>query len=73
MKFIKYILPAMAAVGMLAACSDEPTGESTKRPAGSGDEPEQPEEPSNPSDVVSPEPDFSLSTQKISVDLSKKL
>ena len=37
MKFIKYILPAMAAVGMLAACSDEPTGESTKRPAGSGD------------------------------------
>ncbi len=74
MKFIKYILPAMAAVGMLAACSDDPKGESTKRPTGSGgDEPEKPEEPANPSDIVSPVPDFSCNTQKTAIDASKKL
>lgn len=74
MKFIKYILPAMAAVGMLAACSDDPKGESTKRPTGSGgDEPEQPEKPTNPSDIVSPVPDFSCNTQKTAIDASKKL
>lgn len=74
MKFIKYILPAIAAVGMLAACSDDPKGESTKRPTGSGgDEPEQPEKPTNPSDIVSPVPDFSCNTQKTAIDASKKL
>ena len=74
MKFIKYILPAMVAVGMFASCSDEPTGESTKRPTGSGgDEPEKPEEPTNPSDIVSPVPDFSCNTQKTAIDASKKL
>lgn len=73
MKFIKYILPAMVAVGMLASCSDEPTGESTKRPTGSGgDEPEQPEKPVDPSDIVSPVPDFSCNTQKTTIDASKK-
>lgn len=74
MKFAKYILPAIAAAGMLAACSDEPTGESTKRPAGSGgDEPETPETPVDPSDIVSPVPDFSCNTQKVAIDASKKL
>ena len=73
MKFIKYILPAMVAVGMFASCSDEPTGESTKRPTGSGgDEPEQPEKPVDPSDIVSPVPDFSCNTQKTTIDASKK-
>ncbi len=74
MKFAKYILPAIAAAGMLAACSDEPKGESTKRPTGSGgDEPEQPEKPVDPSDIVSPVPDFSCNTQKTAIDASKKL
>lgn len=73
MKLIKYILPAMVAVGMLASCSDEPTGESTKRPTGSGgDEPEQPEKPVDPSDIVSPVPDFSCNTQKTTIDANKK-
>jgi len=64
----------MAAVGMLAACSDEPSGESTKRPTGSEDpgKPEQPDKPVNPSDIVSPVPDFSCNTQKTTIDASKK-
>lgn len=75
MKLSKYILPAFVVAALFAAsCTDEPTGESTKVPTGSTQKPDPtPEEPTvNPSDVVSPIPDFTCTTTKTTIDVSKK-
>jgi O-glycosyl hydrolase len=67
MKFGKYLICGAVALS-LTACSDEPKGESTKRPVGSGTE--EPDKPSgNPDDdVVSPTPAFALNNEKVTVD-----
>lgn len=70
MKLTKYLLCGAIALAFSACGNDDP-GVSTKRLAGSED-PDKPENPSTPGDgVVSPEPTFTLSTRKVSVDRSK--
>ena len=68
-KTIKTIAICGTAAFMLAACSDEPHGVSTKHPVGS-------EGPSGPSfgeddDVTSPVANFPLTNQKVTVNTSK--
>lgn len=75
MKIAKYLIICVLSMGMLA-CSDGPSGTSTKHPNG-GDEPDQPEQPGDnddpEDDVKSPTPTFTLSTEKISVNPDKKI
>lgn len=62
MKILKYLLSGIVMLSF-ASCYDEPTGESTKVPAGSED--------INPDDIVSPKPSFSCNTENVTVDPSK--
>lgn len=70
MKFGKYLLCGAVALSF-AACSDEPSGTSTKHPVGS--EPSTPEKPDDGKgdNVVSPTPSFTLTTQKTTLNASK--
>lgn len=71
MKFNRTFICAFASVALLASCSEEP-GVSTKVPV-NPETPEVPdEEPDEPgSEVVSPVPSFTCSTQKATINASK--
>lgn len=73
MKISKYLVIGMLAFAFVT-CSDAPKGESTKRPTGSGDS-EQPEQPGGDADddVISPVPEFQLSSQAVKVNPDSKL
>lgn len=75
MKFTKYLIAAFAAAALFTACSDDPSGVSTKVPTGSQTEdpdPAKPDNPVDPSDIQSPLPIATNATAKTTVDATAK-
>ncbi len=70
MKLINLILCGGLAISF-CACSDTPSGESTKRPAGQDPDPKPTPEPGGDDNVVSPTPSFTLNNRTVAVNTAK--
>lgn len=70
MKLINLILCGGLALSF-CACSDTPSGESTKRPAGQDPDPKPTPEPGADDNVVSPTPSFTLNNRTVAVNTAK--